>query len=323
MTLYRKTAFFFKGLKEFTKSGYEKAARSFTETALSVDVSQRSFVVTGANSGLGKHVALDLAKRGASVHMVCRSRERGEAAQKELKDASGNEKIYLHLADMSDLESVETFCRAFQQGGHVAHVLINNAGAMLAKKELTAKGYEKTFATNTLGTYLLTKLMLPILSQADDSRVVIVSSGGMLTHKLDLKDLQLEQMNPFDGTMAYAQTKRQQVVMTHHFAKNLSEETHVRFYSMHPGWADTPGVETSMPSFYNRFHEKFRSVEQGADTIIWLALSKEIPEDGNGKFYCDRRAVAEHLPLAWSKSTAEEEAAFIDRLETMVKGYHI
>ena len=98
------------------------------------------------------------------------------------------------------------------------------------------------FATNTLGTYLLTTSLLPLLEKSDQPRVVTVSSGGMLVQKLDVDDLQFQKMSKYDGTMAYAQNKRQQVEMTEIWAAKHLE---IHWSVMHPGWADTPAVRTS------------------------------------------------------------------------------
>ena len=111
-------------------------------------------------------------------------------------------------------------------------------------RELTEDQIEKNFATNTLGTFLITSGLMNLLKQSEEPRVVTVSSGGMLVQKLNVDDLQFSEMSPFDGTMAYAQNKRQQVVMTEQLAKKHKE---VHFSVMHPGWADTPAIRNSMP----------------------------------------------------------------------------
>merc|ERR1712004_611145 len=147
---------------------------------------------------------------------------------------------------------------------------VNNAGCMINTRELVEDTLEKNFATNTLGTHILTEGLIPALSKADDPRVIIVTSGGMLTVKLDVKDMQFEQMKPFDGTMAYAQNKRQQVVMTEQYALKYPN---IYFASMHPGWADPPAVQSSMPDFHAKMKNKLRTIPQGADTIVWLAIA--------------------------------------------------
>merc|ERR1711892_1173060 len=164
------------------------------------------------------------------------------------------------------------FAKEFKEENERLDVLINNAGCMVNKRELTDDQLEKNFATNTLGTFLMTRGMMNLLKKSEEPRVVTVSSGGMLVQKLDVDDLQFEKLSPFDGTMAYAQNKRQQVVMTEEWAR---EHAGVHFSVMRPGWADTPAVRTSMPDFYEKMRDKLRTVDQGADTVVWLAVAKQ------------------------------------------------
>ncbi|XP_054978207.1 dehydrogenase/reductase SDR family member 12 isoform X3 [Sorex araneus] len=239
------------------RSGYEAAAQHFSPEDLDVQVSGRAFLVTGANSGLGKATALEIAKRGGTVHLVCRDAARSEAAQTEILRESGNQNIFLHIVDLSDPKEIWKFVENFKQE-HTLNVLINNAGCMVNKREITEDGLEKNFATNTLGIYILTVALIPVLEKAQDPRVVTVSSGGMLVQKLSTLDLQWERA-AFDGTMVYAQNKmlwkrpllsalhppqRQQVVMTEQWAR---VHPTIHFSAMHPGWADTPVPSSPCP----------------------------------------------------------------------------
>merc|ERR1712107_263896 len=131
-------------------------------------------------------------------------------------------------------------------------VLINDAGCMVNQREVVEDGLDKNFATNTLGTYILTSGLAPLLEQSDQPRVVTVSSGGMLVQKLNLDDLQFEKMSKYDGTMVYAQNKRQQVEMTESWA---SKYPSIHWSVMHPGWADTPAVRTAMPDFHAKMKD--------------------------------------------------------------------
>jgi len=118
--------------------------------------------------------------------------------------------------------------------------------------------------------------------RSSDPRVITVSSGGMLNQKLDAEDPQCEKMNPFDGRKVYSQNKRGQIVMTEHLAKAFPK---VHFSTMHPGWADTPAVRTSMPDFYEKMKSRLRTAEQGADTIVWLAVSHAAKSQPSGLFF--------------------------------------
>ncbi|XP_031557527.1 dehydrogenase/reductase SDR family member 12-like [Actinia tenebrosa] len=314
MSVYRYSVWFVKGLREYTKTGFIAAQKSFKPDALDADISQRSFMITGANSGVGKATAIALAKKGAFVHMVCRDQGRGEQARDEIVEISGNSKVELHILDMSQPSTVRKFAREFVSSERPLHVLVNNAGCMVNQRELTTDELEKNFATNTLGTYILTKELIPCLSRNESPRVITVSSGGMLLVKLDHTDLQSQNMSKFDGALVYAQNKRQQVVMTERLADKYPN---IYFASMHPGWADTPAVRTSMPDFYNRTKHVLRSAEQGADTIIWLCITPNVSQHPNGSFFQDRNPVPKHLPLAWTKSSLEEENELMLALDEM------
>ncbi|KAJ8012982.1 hypothetical protein DPEC_G00048550 [Dallia pectoralis] len=304
MSFYRKGVWFVKGLREYTLNGYETAAKHFNPGDLDVNLSGRSYVISGANSGIGKATANEIAKRGGTIHLVCRNKERAEEAKKDIIEHSKNQNVYVHIVDMSSAKQVWEFAESFVKNNRV-HVLINNAGCMVNQRELTEEGVEKNFATNTLGTFILTTALIPALKLEQDPRVVTVSSGGMLVQKLDADDLQFEN-GTFDGTMAYAQNKRQQVILTERWATQHKE---IHFSSMHPGWADTPAVRLSMPDFHAKMQNKLRTEAMGADTVVWLAVSAAASNQPSGLFFQDRKAVPTHLPLAssWSSPADEEK----------------
>lgn len=246
MTFFRNVVWFCKGLKEYTKSGFESASKKFNPADLEVDCCNKSYMITGANSGLGKQTTLEIAKKGGTVHMVCRNPKYAEEAQKEIQDVTSNNKIHVHILDMSDPKAVLRFAKGFAEP---LNVLINNAGCMVNERTVTEEGLEKNFATNTLGTHILTEnLVQNMLKTSSDEkpRVIIVSSGGMLTQKLNMDDLNFEK-GQFDGTSQYAQNKRQQIIMTEQYAQQYPD---IFWASMHPGWADTPAVRSAMPDFY-------------------------------------------------------------------------
>ena len=176
-TVYRGSVWFIKGLREYTKNGFLAAEKHFVPGALDTDISQRSFMITGANSGIGKETALALAKKGATVHMVCRNETRGNEAKTEIIETSGNQNIFLHILDMSNPCKIVEFVNGFAESGRELHVLVNNAGCMINAREVTEDGFEKNFATNTLGTFILTTQLLPVLEKSESPRVIVVSSG--------------------------------------------------------------------------------------------------------------------------------------------------
>ncbi|KAM8975818.1 dehydrogenase/reductase SDR family member 12 [Pelodytes ibericus] len=312
MSLYRNTVWFLKGLREYTKGGYEAAAKHFVAEDLEVDVSGKHYMITGANSGIGKAVAMAIAKKGGTIHLVCRNQERAEEAQREIIASTMNQSVLVHLLDMSNPRDIWEFAEKFKTENKL-NVLINNAGCMVGKRELTGDGLEKNFATNTLGTYILTKAMIPVLETQDDARVITVSSGGMLVQKLNVSDLQFEKES-FDGTMVYAQNKRQQVILTEQWAKSHPK---IHFSVMHPGWADTPAVRSSMPDFYEKMKNRLRTEDQGADTVVWLAISQAVQKQPSGLFFQDRKCVSTHLPLASTQSSTGDEEKLLQALEEL------
>ncbi|XP_041804476.1 dehydrogenase/reductase SDR family member 12-like isoform X2 [Chelmon rostratus] len=315
MSLYRNAVWFLNGIQQYTRRGYEASSKDFEPQDLDVSVVGRSFMITGANSGIGRATAMAIAKKGGTVHMVCRNKDKAEEARADIVSESGNTEVHVHIVDMSETSKVWEFAEAFKKQYPSLNVLINNAGCMVHKRELNAEGLEKNFATNTMGVYILTQSLIPLLQKSRDPRVITVSSGGMLVQRLRVDDLQSEK-GYFDGVMVYAQNKRQQVVLTQQWAK---ANPVIHFSVMHPGWVDTPAVSISMPQFHRMMGERLRSVEQGADTAVWLALSRAASRTRSGQFFQDRRPVPAHLPLAWTRSSAQEIQSFMTQLETLAR----
>ena len=172
--------------------------------------------------------------------MLCRSASRGEAARQKLIHASGNEHIYLCCVDLSDLDRVQDE-KLFAEIPHI-DVLVHNAGVLLEQRSISAQGIEQTLATHLVGPFALTATPMPKMGRG--SRVIWVSSGGMYTQKLNMRHLE-EPPDPFDGVRAYAQVKRAMVIASEHLAAAV-EPCGITVHCMHPGWASTPGVKTSI-----------------------------------------------------------------------------
>jgi len=297
------TIFFqIQGFIYFTQAGYQRNSRNWDPKELEIDLSGKVYIVTGGNSGIGFTVCEELLKRNATVLMLCRNKEKGEQAIQSLKESTNVGSIELHLVDVSRPDQIKQFCIEFLNSGRNLNCLINNAGVLLSDRSTTPDGIEATFATNTLGTFLLTEYLLPALKKSAPSRVVVVSSGGMYTQKMNATDFQ-NQAGVWDGLRAYAQTKRQQIYLTETWANKYTPSTQVTFNSMHPGWTRTPGAINSLPSWFNSLD--LRTPIQGADTILYLAMSPKVASE-TGKFWFDREAVPTHMPLAKTESTSQE-----------------
>jgi NAD(P)-dependent dehydrogenase (short-subunit alcohol dehydrogenase family) len=254
-------------------------------------------VVTGANSGIGFATARALASSGATVVMACRNLERGELARQRILTETRNERVAVEALDVSELSSVRDFAARFSARHERLDVIVHNAGVLVHERSETSDGIETTFATHVLGPFALTHLLRGMLTRSQPSRVIWVTSGGMYTTALDPDDLQSRQ-EPFDGVKAYARCKRAQVMLTEAFARRLGPEG-VHVHAMHPGWADTPGVRRSLPSFHKVLAPLLRSDEQGADTAVWLATSPEALRH-DGCLWFDRATRRKHV-VPWTR----------------------
>jgi NAD(P)-dependent dehydrogenase (short-subunit alcohol dehydrogenase family) len=288
----------------FDRSGFLRHAINFDPADLDVDLTGRTCLVTGGNSGIGYATAAGLAQRGATVWLLCRNPERGEYAVRRLRAATGSRRVHCAVLDVADFTSIRRFAKDF--GGRSVDVLVHNAGVLPDRREETADGNELTLATNVLGPLLLTRLLLPKLRAAGRARVVFVSSGGMYTQRLSVADAQWKE-RPFDGVAAYAQTKRMQVVLAETLARRLAADG-VVVHAMHPGWADTPAVRTSLPRFHAVTRLILRTPEQGADTVLWLAASAAGGRS-SGCFWFDRASRPTHL-LKRTRETDADRRAF-------------
>lgn len=299
----------------YCRLGYQVRAATWSADELAVRLSGRRYLVTGANSGIGRATVEALATRGATVYLACRDREKGQRAIDEIRAATGNPEVHLALLDVSVVSQVRRVAAQF--AGTALHGLVHNAGVLLAEREQTCEGIERTFATNVLGPFLLTELLADSLSlgakqspspadpstSAEPARVVFVSSGGMYTQRLDLDDLQFGK-TPFDGVAAYAQTKRAEILLSERFAK-LLKPRNIVVNAMHPGWADTPGVAHSLPRFHKLLQGVLRDSAQGADTIVWLLIAAAA-KSHRGEFFFDRLPRRTHLPFLQTESSPRE-----------------
>jgi len=249
--------------------------------------------------------------------MVCRNPKYGEEAVETVKKESKNEKIYLQICDVSLQKDIRNFVKKFLKENQKLNCIVNNAGVLLNEKQMTSEKIDKTFATNIIGTFLLTELLIPLLEKSEDPRVISVSSGGMYTQKLDFDYEFKKYEKKWDGALAYGMTKRQQVVLTEFWSKKY-EKTGIQFSSMHPGWADTKGVQTSLPTFRETLKNSLRTAEEGSDTIVWLAISnnKKMKSE-NGKFYFDRSSTSPHLTWGGTEESKEDQQKFYDDLVKM------
>ena len=263
----------------------------------------KTVVVTGASSGLGQATATATARLGATVHVVVRDLAKGRTAVTAIRGEVPGAEVLLHRCDVSDLSSVRAFAAALRGSVERVDVLVHNAGVLPPGRTETADGHEVAFATHVLGPLLMTELLRPVLAAAGQARVVIVSSGGMYAQKLPADDPEYR-LGEYSGTTAYARTKRMQVALTPLMQERWAADG-IAVHTMHPGWADTPGVVTSLPGFHRVMGPVLRDAETGADTIVWLAATEPAP--GGGQFWHDRAPRPEHY-LPRTRESADELA---------------
>ena len=222
----------------YTSVGYRLRARAWGASELS-PMQRKVVLVTGASSGLGLAAAEGFARLGAAVWLLVRGRERGQTARARIAERTGNDDVHVGVCDLSELASVCRFAAHFAGRVGRLDVLVNNAGVLTAQRALSPDGIELTLATNVIGPFLLTSLLIPMLEQSAPARVINVSSGGMYTQKLRVDDLQSEH-GRFDGPTVYARTKRAQVILTGLWAKRLAG-TVVVVHAMHHHVGGHPG----------------------------------------------------------------------------------
>jgi NAD(P)-dependent dehydrogenase (short-subunit alcohol dehydrogenase family) len=223
---------------------------------------------------------------GARVVLLGRDADRLGVVADELSTLAGDNRFPLVVADMSSLASVEAAVGRVLTSEERLDVLVDNAGAIYPERMVTPDGIEKTLAVLVCGPFALVRGLLPLL-MSSRARVIAVTSGGMYTQRVHMDDVEFEARS-FDGTIAYAQAKRIQVALIREWARRYSRAG-ISFNAMHPGWADTPGLAESLPTFHRVMKPLLRTPQEGADTILWLATSAELQAPG-GKLYLDRRA---------------------------------
>ena len=228
-------------LPGYTNVGYRLRRHAWSDAELE-RMDGRVALVTGATSGLGLAAAAGLARLGASVRLLARNAARGEQARAQVVERTGSTDVEVVLCDLSDLGDIRRFAAEFLAREPRLDVLVNNAGVLPAQRTVTADGLELTFATNVAAPFLLTKLLLGRLRSSAPSRIVNVTSGGMYTQRLHVEDLQMER-GKFDGTVAYARTKRAEMVLTELWAQRLAglrrrRARHAPGLGRHAGSAD-------------------------------------------------------------------------------------
>lgn len=255
------------------------------------DQQGRTFVVTGANSGLGKEAAARLAGAGAHVVMAVRTVAKGQAARDEITRRHPDASLDVRALDLADLGSVRAFVAGLERDGVRPNVLVNNAGVMAVPSRMTTvDGFELQWGTNVLGPFALTNLLLPTLLTADTARVVTMSSATASFGRIDFADL--GSTRRYTPSQAYAQSKLANLLL----GLRLAEVATQRGWSLlstiaHPGYTNT-NLQTAGASLGRSAPKRTlltsggflptQEVEQGSEPLLFAATD---PDAVNGAYY--------------------------------------
>ena len=284
------------------------------------DLAGQTYVVTGANSGIGFEASLNFAARGAKVVLVCRSESRGRAALARIEAQTGNDQSLLYLADLSSLESVSVLADRLLVDLPKIDVLCNNAGSANGTRTETSEGFETTFVTNHLSGFLLTKKLMPALERAAESglaRVVFTSSYGHTNSPLDFENLELH--TGYKTLVAYGRSKLMNLLTARELQRRVGSHNIVTS-SFHPGAVRTP--IWSKGGLLARFlgvvlYPFMVSIKKGAETFVWLASSQDAASVGaNGNYFYERRQ-----PRIAKHATDEDAERLWEVSDTLIAPY--
>lgn len=266
----------------------------------------RNVIITGGNAGIGLATSIGLAKKGANIYIVCRSKEKAEAALNEIKNATDNTNVTYFLADLSSQKSIRAVAELIKKEVSVIDVLINNAGGVFPEFKRSEDGLEMTIATNHFAYFLLTNLLLENIKKSDYARIINVASDSHYKGKIDFDSF--SENKGYFILKAYEQSKLANVLFTNELAKRLIG-THVTVNSLHPGF-----VKTSIGNKGTQWYAGLIwslitnigaiSVEDGAKTSIFLASSEKAK--GISGIYFDKCKQKTAVALAYNDSLQSE-----------------
>jgi NAD(P)-dependent dehydrogenase (short-subunit alcohol dehydrogenase family) len=242
-------------------------------------------LITGATDGIGKETARCLGKQNAQLILVGRNPEKGEKVQKKLIAITGNDQIDIMTADLSNMNAIQKLSAEIHKKYNKLNVLINNAGAFFSKREITDDGFEKTFALNHLGYFLLTKLLLDLIKKGKNPRIINVASGAHIGATLDFDNLQGK--NDYSGWAAYKRSKLMNIMFTYKLAE-LLKDTPITVNTLHPGFVRTRFGDnnTGIVGIGLNLAKKIGaiSIKKGAETSVFLATSPTV-KGVSGKYF--------------------------------------
>jgi NAD(P)-dependent dehydrogenase (short-subunit alcohol dehydrogenase family) len=243
---------------------------------------KKTVLITGANSGVGKALSLICAKAGYTVVMVCRNKSKGENAQKEIIVKSKSDSVNLLIADLSSIGSIDSLGNEFKNKFDRLDVLVNNAGLSLPKREISVDGFEKVFATNHIGYFHLTNLLLDVLKSQPHSRIINVASQAQ--QSIDFDDLMSEKN--YNQYRTYGRSKMANILFTYELAERL-KDTGITVNCVHPGVVRTniyDNVPFGVKILITLMKPFFISSESSANNIFPLISSDKF-DNITGKYF--------------------------------------
>lgn len=261
-------------------------------------------LITGSTDGIGKATAQDLLSRGAEVIIHGRNSQKGNRVQKELAKVTGGSQPDLLVADLSSRDQVRQLAEDITSRYPRLNVLLNNAGTFEKERHLTSDGVEKTFAVNYLAPFLLTRLLLPVLTNNTPSRIVTVASSAHEdVDRVDWDNLPAQ--DHYDGWGAYALSKFADITFTYSLARAI-EGTGVTVNCLHPGVTDTKLLRSAFPGY------PAISPEEGAQTSVYLATSRDVT--GISGRYFDGRKQVRSSALTYNREVQDRLWALAEHL---------
>jgi NAD(P)-dependent dehydrogenase (short-subunit alcohol dehydrogenase family) len=254
-------------------------------------------MVTGANAGIGKEITQGLAGMGANVVMVCRDRAKGEAARADIQQKTGNQNVELLIADLASQQAIRNVVKEFEASHANLQVLVNNAGVLLSQRVETVDGLESVFATNHLGPFLLTNLLLPVLKAGAPARVVTVTSQVEGMGKLDFEDLQ--SAKSYSEVRSYNASKLANLLFAYELARRLAG-TGVTSNAVEPGFIKS---NMKVPFPFSLFSFMRKTPADGAKPTVFLASSPDV-EGVSGRLFSNKGVPGNSSKLSNDESVA-------------------
>ena len=290
----------------FDKTGYLRHKAKFKEDLSQKTLANKISLVTGGTSGIGGEVSKELSSLGSKVFVTGRNKQKGNYFEKT------NLNVSFHALDMANWTDLDDFCK----NSDCYDYIVLNAGGMPEKLVLNDFDLEHQCASQLLGHYFLIYLLSEYGKINKNARIIWVSSGGMYLKKLDVDSLFLNQ--EYDKVATYANVKRAQITLVEEICKQ-DRWKNFQIITMHPGWVATTGLKDSLPGLFSMMKNRLRDLEEGADTIIWLLLTKVNLKSGG--FYFDRKIASPYLSNSFNPSRGQRKI-LLEKIENY-RGEHL